>query len=318
MSESLALIAVGGNSLIADKDHMTVEDQYTAVCQTAEHIADLIETGMKVVVTHGNGPQVGFILRRSEIAREVAQMHPVPLVSCDADTQGAIGYQIQQALDNEFRKRKIKLTAATIVTQVLVDNDDQAFKKPAKPIGQFYTEDEAELLKNAYPEWTLMEDAGRGFRRVVASPLPKKIIELGAIKALLKEDYCVIAAGGGGIPVVENSEGMLEGRDAVIDKDFASAFLSYELGADIFIISTGVKEVCLNFGKPDQKTLKNISTEEARQYMMEGHFAPGSMAPKIQAALDFLDRGGKEVIITNPANIKDAVLNGSGTHISAN
>lgn len=316
MSESLALIAIGGNSLIADKDHMTVEDQYAAVCQTAEHIADLVETGMQVVVTHGNGPQVGFILRRSEIAREVAHMHPVPLVSCDADTQGAIGYQIQQAMDNEFKKRKIDMTAATVVTQVLVDTDDPAFKKPAKPIGQFYSEDEAELLKNAYPDWTLVEDAGRGYRRVVASPQPKKIIELGAIKALLKANYCVIAAGGGGIPVVENSEGILEGRDAVIDKDFASAFLSYEINADIFIISTGVKAVCLNFGKPDQKTLNKISREEARQYLQEGHFAPGSMAPKIQAALDFLDRGGREVIITNPENIKDAVLNGSGTHIS--
>ncbi|MDC7233875.1 MAG: carbamate kinase [Spirochaetales bacterium] len=315
MSESLALIAIGGNSLISDKDHMTVEDQYNAVCQTAEHIADLVETGMKVVVTHGNGPQVGFILRRSEIAREVAHMHPVPLVSCDADTQGAIGYQVQQALENEFRKRKIRLSAATVVTQVLVDSDDPAFSRPAKPIGQFYTEDEAALLREAYPDWTLVEDAGRGFRRVVASPLPKEIIELGAIKALLNEDICVIAAGGGGIPVVENRDGMLEGRDAVIDKDFASAFLSYELGADIFIISTGVKEVCLNFGKTDQKTLNQISADQARQYLEEGHFAPGSMAPKIQAALDFLDRGGKEVIITSPDNIKDAVQGGSGTHI---
>ena len=318
MSASLALIAVGGNSLIADREHMTVEDQYKAVCETAEHITDLVEAGYRVVVTHGNGPQVGFILRRSEIAREVAHMHPVPLVSCDADTQGAIGYQIQQALDNEFRKRNIGLTAATIVTQILVDPEDEAFRKPAKPIGEFYNTDEAELLKSAYPDWTLVEDAGRGFRRVVASPLPRKIIELDAIKALLKSDFCVIAAGGGGIPVVESEDGILEGRDAVIDKDFASAFLSYEIGADVFIISTGVKEVCLNFGKPDQKSLNRITAAEAKEYLDAGHFAPGSMAPKIQAALDFLGRGGKEVVITSPENLKEAVLNGKGTHITAN
>ncbi len=312
---SLALIAVGGNSLIADKNHMTVEDQYAAVCQTAEHIADLTATGMQVVVTHGNGPQVGFILRRSEIAREVAQMHPVPLVNCDADTQGAIGYQLQQALVNSFKTRGIQLEAATVVTQVLVDREDPAFTNPAKPIGQFYSGEEAELLKSAYPEWTLVEDSGRGYRRVVASPLPREIIELKAIKALLKEKYCVIAAGGGGIPVTKTETGLLKGVDAVIDKDFASAFLARELEADYFIISTGVKEVCLNFGKPNQSSLSKIDTNKVRTYLEEGHFAPGSMAPKIKAALDFLDRGGKEVIITSPENLKDAVINGSGTHI---
>jgi len=316
MADSLALIAVGGNSLISDKEHMTVEDQFNAVCQTSEHIADLVEAGMQVVVTHGNGPQVGFILRRSEIAEEMAHMHPVPLVSCDADTQGAIGYQIQQALDNEFRKRGISMTAATVVTQILVDKKDQAFIKPAKPIGQFYTAEESELLKSAHPEWSMMEDAGRGFRRVVASPLPQKIVELGAIKALIAGGFCVIAAGGGGIPVVLSSEGQIEGIDAVIDKDFASALLAYNLNADVFIISTGVKEVCLNYGKPNQKTLTRLTSSEARQYMDEGHFAPGSMAPKIKAALNFLDLGGSEVIITCPENLKDAVLKGSGTHIT--
>ncbi len=312
---SLAFIAVGGNSLITDKNHMTVEDQYAAVCQTAEHIADLTATGMQVVVTHGNGPQVGFILRRSEIAREVAQMHLVPLVNCGADTQGAIGYQLQQALVNAFRARGITLEAATVVTQVLVDKDDPAFSKPAKPIGQFYNASEAEQLKSEHPDWTLVEDAGRGYRRVVASPLPKEIIEVNAVKALLKEKYCVIAAGGGGIPVLRNKDGALEGVDAVIDKDFASAFLARELQADYFIISTGVKEVCLNFGKANQSTLSKVDSDTMRGYMEEGHFAPGSMAPKIKAALDFLDKGGKEVIITSPENLKDAVINGSGTHI---
>ena len=314
--KKLALIAIGGNSLISDIQHMTVEDQFGAVCETSRHIADLVETGWKVVVTHGNGPQVGFILRRSEIAEEVAHMHPVPLVSCDADTQGAIGYQIQQALDNEFRQRNIKLTAATIVTQIRVDSKDPAFIKPAKPIGQFYSEEECALLQAAHPEWTLTEDAGRGYRRMVASPQPLEILEMEAIKALLKTDFCVIAGGGGGIPVVEDEKGLLSGIDAVIDKDRASSLMAAILKADVFIISTGVKTVCLNYGKADQKELNRISLAEARQYMDEGHFAPGSMAPKIEAAMKFLEKGGKEVIITNPENIRDAVINGSGTHIT--
>ncbi|OQY35495.1 MAG: carbamate kinase [Spirochaetaceae bacterium 4572_59] len=313
--KKLALIAVGGNSLISDKEHMRVEDQYSAVCETSRHIADLVEAGWQVVVTHGNGPQVGFILRRSEIAAEVAHMHPVPLVSCGADTQGAIGYQLQQALDNEFRQRNIKMTAATVVTQVRVDQKDPAFVNPAKPIGQFYTEEETRLLREAHPEWTMMEDAGRGYRRMVASPQPCEIIELDAVKSLLKSDFCVITGGGGGIPVIENDRGLLNGIDAVIDKDRASSLMANQLNADTFIISTGVKSVCLNFGKADQKELKNISLAEAQQYMDEGHFAPGSMAPKIEAALSYLNNGGKEVIITNPENIRDAVVNGSGTHI---
>ncbi len=314
--KKLAIIAVGGNSLISDKEHMRVEDQYNAICETSRHIADLVETGWQVVVTHGNGPQVGFILRRSEIAEEVAHMHPVPLVSCDADTQGAIGYQLQQALDNEFRKKNISMTAATVVTQIKVDKDDDAFINPAKPIGQFYTEEESIMLKEAHPEWTLTEDAGRGFRRMVASPKPKEIIELKAIEALLKADFCVIAGGGGGIPVIEDEQGNLNGIDAVIDKDRATSLMAGMLKADLFIISTGVKSVCLNFGKPDQKELRHISLAEARDYMEAGHFAPGSMSPKMEAAMTFLENGGKEVIITSPENIKDAVANGSGTHIT--
>ena len=313
--KKLALIAIGGNSLIRDKSHISVDDQYQAVCETARHVADLAQQGWQVVVTHGNGPQVGFILRRSEIAEEVAHMHPVPLVSCDADTQGAIGYQIQQALDNEFRRRGIPLTAATVVTQIRVDQDDPAFMQPAKPIGQFYTEPEARLLRQAHPEWTMMEDAGRGYRRIVASPIPREIIELEAVKALLKARFCVIAAGGGGIPVIEEESGTLTGIDAVIDKDRASSLMAHQIEADLLIISTGVKNVCLNFGKPNQQELKQISLEEAEIYLKKGHFAPGSMAPKIEAAISFLKQGGREVIITSPENIQHAVTEGSGTHI---
>ncbi|MDR1379547.1 MAG: carbamate kinase, partial [Synergistaceae bacterium] len=234
----IAVIAVGGNSLIVDESRHTVEDQYDAVVITASHIADVVEKGYDVVVTHGNGPQVGFILRRSEIANQVAGMHRVPLVSCGADTQGALGYQIQQALDNEFRKRGMAKTAVTVVTQVVVDEGDPAFEKPSKPIGSFYKEEQLEALKKENPSWVLMSDAGRGYRRVVASPKPQEIVELEVIQSLVKQGCCLIAVGGGGIPVVRGKDGALEGKDAVIDKDFASSLLASQVDADLLVIST--------------------------------------------------------------------------------
>jgi len=314
MSTPLAVIAIGGNSLIRDKEHQTVADQYDAVCETAGHIADLVQAGYRVVVTHGNGPQVGFILRRAELAVKEIHMHPVPLVSCGADTQGAIGYQIQQALDNEYRRRGMNAQSVTLVTQVRVDPDDPAFKNPAKPIGTFYSSEEVEAIKKENPDWILIEDAGRGFRRVVPSPKPLEIIELPAIKALLDQNFHLVAVGGGGIPVIEK-KGELIGVDAVIDKDYATALLAGNLDADLLIISTGVKEVCLNFGKPDQITLQKITLDEARGYRDAGHFAPGSMLPKVEAAIGFLEAGGKEVIITSPDHLKEAVTAGGGTHI---
>ncbi|HBM17321.1 MAG TPA: carbamate kinase [Lentisphaeria bacterium] len=318
--KKLAIVAIGGNSLIADSKHQTVGDQYSAICETSNHIADLIAEGYNVLVTHGNGPQVGFILRRSEIAAEVAHMHDVPLVSCDADTQGAIGYQIQQALDNEFKKRKLmdggKLkSAVTVVTQVIVDKNDTAFKKPSKPIGGFVTEAQANELKAKNPDWSFVSDAGRGFRRVVASPKPIEIVELEAIKSLLGVGFCVIAVGGGGIPVFKNQDESLTGVDAVIDKDFATSLLAVNLKADVLIISTGVEKVYLNFGKPNQKALENITLSEAKQYMAEGHFAPGSMLPKIQAAVQYLENGGMKAIITSPEFLGKAIKGETGTHI---
>ncbi len=313
--KKLAIVAIGGNSLIRDSKHQTVQDQYGAICETASHIADLIAQGYEVIVSHGNGPQVGFILRRSEIAAEVAKMHDVPLVSCDADTQGAIGYQIQQALDNEFKKRKLNKSAITIVTQVSVDRNDQAFQKPSKPIGSFYSEKQAKEMMKNNPDWTFANDAGRGYRRVVASPKPVEIIELEAIKTLISAGFCVIAVGGGGIPVFENSDGIMEGVDAVIDKDFASSLLASNLRAAVLIISTGVENVFLNYGEPDQKTLDKITVEDAKRYMAEGHFASGSMLPKIQAAIKFLENGGTEAIITSPESLGKAVKGESGTHI---
>lgn len=312
----VAVVAIGGNSLIRDEQHVAVQYQYEAVCETASHIVDLIVDGWNVVVTHGNGPQVGFILRRSEVAHEAEGMHFVPLVSCVADTQGAIGYHIQQALQNEFRARGIRRQAVTVVTQVLVDRDDPAFRSPAKPIGNFYAQDRAESLQKDHPDWQMMYDAGRGYRRVVPSPLPVRIVEEDAIRTLIREGFCVVGVGGGGIPVVGRDE-KLEGVDAVIDKDHASALLASHLGADLFVISTGVEQVYLHFGTPEQRALDRITASEAGRYLQEGHFAAGSMKPKIQAALNFLANGGREAVITRPESLRKAVLGETGTRIVA-
>jgi len=312
----LAVVAIGGNSLIKDKEHQRVEDQYKAVCETARHIADLVALGFDVVVTHGNGPQVGFIMRRSEIAYKKEGLHMLSLVACGADTQGAIGYQIQQALDNEFSRRELAKQAVTVVTQVEVDAADPAFQKPTKPIGSFYTEEEARQHQQENPEWVMAGDAGRGYRRVVPSPAPQRIIELEAIKKLLEQGFTVIAAGGGGIPVVRNAAGNLEGIDAVIDKDYASSLLAGELGADLLIISTGVPKVCLNFGRENQQELDRVSLAQAREYAASGHFAGGSMLPKVQAVINFLEKGGCEALITSPENLGRAVRGESGTRFT--
>jgi len=311
-NKKIAVVAIGGNSLIKDKQHRTVPDQYEAARETCIHIAGMIEQGWNVAIGHGNGPQVGFILRRSELARH--ELHEVPLDFCGADTQGAIGYMLQQNLYNEFRRRGIKKQAATVVTQVLVDQNDPAFQNPAKPIGTFMDEDEADRrVKNE--GWDVVEDAGRGWRRVVASPLPKRVVEQDAVKDLLDAGFIVITVGGGGIPVVEDENGNLTGTAAVIDKDFASSLLAQSIGADLFLISTAVEKVSLNFGQPDQVDVDRMTVEEAKRYIAEGHFAPGSMLPKIKAIIWFLESGGKEALITNPENIERALAGETGTRI---
>ena len=311
----LAVIAVGGNSLIKDDKRVTVEDQVQALRETAQHIADMIEAGWDLAIGHGNGPQVGFILRRSEIAAKVEGMHEVPLDVCGADSQGAIGYEFQQALQNEYHSRGIKKAAATIITQTLVDQTDVAFQKPTKPIGSFMDEPEARRRETEMG-WSVVEDAGRGWRRVVPSPLPKKILELDAVKLLLNAGVTVITVGGGGIPVVDKGNGEYEGTAAVIDKDFASSLLAQEIGADLFLIATAVEKVAINFGKPEQKWLDKMTLAEAKQYLAEGtHFAKGSMAPKIQAIVWFLENVGKQALITNPENIGRALKGETGTWI---
>ena len=312
MKNPLAVIAIGGNSLILDSKKITVADQYQAASETAHHIAALVAAGYRVVITHGNGPQVGFILLRSDLARNV--LHQVPLDSCVADTQGALGYQIGQTLANELRRQGIQKSIATVVTQVLVDNQDPAFSNPTKPIGSFYTEEEARKHK-ADSGWTLKEDAGRGWRRVVASPKPLRIVEEDTVRLLLEQDVVVIAVGGGGIPVRENEKGDLEGCAAVIDKDLASCLLAKNLRADLFIISTGVDKVAVDFKKPTQRELDKLTVAEAKKYLAEGQFPAGSMGPKIEAAIDFLEHGGKEVIITQPHLLEDAIAGKNGTHL---
>jgi carbamate kinase len=311
----IAVVAIGGNSLIRDPKHVSVEDQEDALRETARHLADMIAAGWEVAIGHGNGPQVGFILRRSEIAAKVEGMHEIPLDVCGADSQGAIGYELQQALQNELFHRGIKKNVCTIITQVLVDQADPAFKNPTKPIGGFM--DEAEARRRATEmDWSVVEDAGRGWRRVVPSPMPKEIVELDSVKALIDSGVVVITVGGGGIPVVDVGEGEYRGSAAVIDKDFASSLLASAIHADLFLIATVVEKEAINFGKPNQQWIDRMTFSEAKQYLAEGtHFAKGSMAPKIQAVLWYLESGGKTALITNPENIGRALRGETGTWI---
>jgi carbamate kinase len=313
MMKPLVVIAVGGNSLISDAKHMSVMDQYLAAGQTSCHIASLVAQGYRVLITHGNGPQVGFILMRSELARSV--LHEVPLESCVADTQGAIGYQMEQTLRNELRQRGLQHELATLVTQVVVSPDDPAFSNPDKPIGPFYSQEDAHR-HSQHDGWTMREDAGRGWRRVVPSPHPLEVVEEKVIRILLDHDVVVLAAGGGGIPVVRTKNGQLEGCPAVIDKDAASCLLAKRLQAHTLIISTSVDKVMLHYGTPRQQALDKLTVDEAERYLQEGHFAAGSMRPKIEAAIDFLKAGGARVIITQPHLLEQAIEGRDGTHIT--
>jgi carbamate kinase len=307
-----AVVAIGGNSLIKDKQHRTVPDQYTATAETCKHIADMIEAGWDVVITSGNGPQVGFILRRSELAAH--ELHEVPLDYCGADTQGAIGYMIQRALYNEFHHRTTDKDVASVVTQVLVDKNDPAFENPAKPVGSFMEEKEARRREKD-EGWMIKEDSGRGWRRVVPSPIPMRIVELPAIKALIRDGVIVYAVGGGGIPVIEDENGYLKGVAAVIDKDRASSLLATGLEADVLLISTAVEQAYLNFGTEEQEAISKMTHIEAERYVSEGHFAPGSMRPKVEACVEFIKNGGELAIITDPPNITEAIAGETGTHI---
>jgi carbamate kinase len=307
-----AVVAIGGNALIVDAQHQSIPDQVKAATTTSHYVADMVEAGWTVVLTHGNGPQVGFILRRSGIAK--GMVPEVPVDYADADTQGAIGYMFQRALYNEFQRRKLERKVVAVVTQVQVDPDDPAFRNPTKPIGAHMTEDVAKSLAQDFG-WNVTEDAGRGWRRVVPSPKPQKIIERDIIEALIDLGYIVIACGGGGIPVLRDAHGDLQGLEAVIDKDFASSLLARDLGAELFVVSTGVEKVAIDFGKPTQRWLERITLAEARKHLAEDQFPKGSMGPKIEAIISFLEGGGTRALVTDPPNLGRALSGATGTHI---
>lgn len=308
----LAVVAVGGNALIRDEQHRAIADQYDTARETVGYVADLIENGWRVVFTHGSGPQMGFILRRSELA--LHEVIPVPMDYAGADLQGALGYMFVRALRNEFRRRGVQREAVAVVTQVLVDRDDPAFRDPTKPIGS--PMDEATARKRAADlGWQVREDPGRGWRRVVPSPRPQAIVDLDVIAHLVGEGYVVIACGGGGIPVMQDDAGDIQGIEAVIDKDSASSLLARTLHADRLVIATGVERVALDFGKPTQRWLERLTLAEAKRLYDQSQFDKGSMGPKIGAVIEFLEGGGAEGIITDPSHLAPALAGVAGTRI---
>ncbi|MFB5078980.1 carbamate kinase family protein [Raoultella sp. C349492] len=312
--KELVVVAIGGNSIIKDNASQSIEHQAEAVKAVADTVLEMLASDYNIVLTHGNGPQVGLDLRRAEIAHEREGLPLTPLANCVADTQGGIGYLIQQALNNRLAHRG-EQKAVTIVTQVEVDKNDPGFAHPTKPIGAFFSAAQRDELQRAHPDWRFVEDAGRGYRRVVASPEPKRIVEAEAIKTLTRQGFLVIGAGGGGIPVVRGEQGDYQSVDAVIDKDLSTALLAREIHADVLVITTGVEKVCIYFGKANQQALGTVTVGEMTRYMQEGHFPAGSMLPKIVASLAFLKHGGSRVIITTPERLPAALRGETGTHI---
>lgn len=312
MKNKLALIAFGGNVMLPVESKGTAATQYKNAKKAAKLMVDVIKKGYELVIVHGNGPQVGNVLLQMESASNIVP--PFPIDVCDAMTEGSMGYMLERAILNELRKQSIDKEVVTMVTQVVVDKEDVAFEKPSKPIGPFYNAFRArQLIRDN--RWEMVEDAGRGFRRVVPSPKPIDIVPKKAIRAMVENGLIVIVSGGGGIPVFINSQGYIEGLEAVIDKDYSSALIAKEAAVELFIILTGVDRVVKNFGKSNEEPIKMMDIKEAKQLLMEGQFPPGSMGPKISAAIDYIEGGGKEVIITNAEKLKSALVGRSGTRI---
>lgn len=306
------LLSLGGNAILPGRGPGSIEEQFRVTRSSMVHVADLLESGARVVLVHGNGPIVGNILLRNELARD--RIPPMPLDVCGADSQGGIGYMIQQTLQNVLHERGIAREVATVLTQVVVDSDDPAFQSPSKPIGPFFSVDEARRHE-VRDGWRMVEDSGRGMRRVVPSPRPVRIVEERVIRGLFEAGHVVIAAGGGGIPVVEDTRGRLRGVEAVIDKDRTAILLARAVGADVVINVTAVDRVAIHFGTPRQQDLECIELDDARRFLAEGHFPPGSMGPKVEAAIEFLEHGGREVIITSPPSVALALRGEAGTRI---
>lgn len=311
-NNDIVVVALGGNAILRRGEKGTFEEQYRNVCETVQRIADLVQNGYKVVITHGNGPQVGATLLRHEAAKSIVP--PFPLDVCGSETQGFIGYMIQQALRNELKKRGMDKYVITVVTRVIIDADDEAFRNPTKPVGPFYTEEEADKIRSQHPDFVVKEDAGRGYRRVVASPDPKIIAERFAIRALVDNGFVVVACGGGGIPIVEEGT-QARGIEAVIDKDLAGQRLATLIDASVFVILTDIDGAYLNYGTAKQSLIKEATLQQLEQYMNEGHFKEGSMSPKISAAMRFVESGGKEAIIAELSKLAEAMQGKSGTHV---
>lgn len=310
MARNIAVVAVGGNALIREPNKSGLQDQFESVRLTVPYIVDLIQAGYSVAITHGNGPQVGFLLRKNEISAK--EVPPAPLDYIGSNTQGSIGYMFETSLYNEFRRRGMPNRAVALVTETVVDAKDPAFQNPTKPIGSFMDEATARMRREQ-DGWTVVEDSGRGWRRVVPSPLPKRIIQESIIRELLEQGETVIAVGGGGVPVAEAEDRTISGLEAVIDKDLASSVLASSIGADLFLISTEVEKVAVDFTKPSRRWLDQLTIAEAEQYLAEGQFGKGSMEPKVKAVIDYLKNGGKEAIITNSENMSRALRGESGT-----
>jgi carbamate kinase len=314
MKRKTALIAFGGNALLPDNEHGREEDQLANAREAAELMVHVVKKGYELIIVHGNGPQVGNLLIQMESAAD--RIPPYSLDVADAMTEGSMAYMLEKSLINELRRQSVDKEVASVVSQVVVDKDDPAFKKPTKPVGPFYTEERARALM-AEKKWTMIEDAGRGWRKVVPSPRPIDVVPKWIIRDLIQAGRIVIAAGGGGIPVIINGRGLFEGVEAVIDKDYAAILLAREVKVDLFVILTAIERVCLDFGKPTQRDTPVLTVDEARRHLAEGQFPPGSMGPKIRAAIEYIEAGGREVLITTAGHLRAALINRSGTKIIA-
>lgn len=310
----ICVVALGGNA-IATTGKEDIHQQFANTRKSLGVIIELVRDGYDLVITHGNGPQVGNALLRVERTTDV--IPPLPLGVIVADTEGGMGYMIEQSLHNRLRKEGLYRKVMTMVTQVIVDHDDPALTKPSKPVGPFYNKDQAGILAQRF-NWVIKEDAGRGYRRVVSSPMPRSIVNSEIIKRLIEEHIVIIAAGGGGIPVYVETNGDLEGIDAVIDKDLASAVLGVEVGAHYLLILTNVEHVMLNYNKPNAQVINETTVQEVKEYLLDGHFPPGSMRPKIEAAIEFIEGGGKMVVITSIGKGREALRGKTGTRIVPN
>jgi carbamate kinase len=314
MSPKIALVAFGGNALLPDTQRGLQAEQMANARNAARLMLSIVRKGYELIIVHGNGPQVGNLLIQMEEADN--KIPPYTLDVCDAMTEGSMGYMLERALTNELRRSSVDKEVASLVTQVVVDKDDPAFLKPTKPVGPFYSKYRAQQLARE-KKWTMVEDAGRGYRKVVASPKPIDVVPNRIIRDLVEAGRIVIAAGGGGVPVIINGRGLFEGVEAVIDKDYAASLLAREVKADLFIILTAIERVYLNFGRPDQAEVAVLTVEEAKKHLADGQFPPGSMGPKIRAAIEYIEAGGREVLITKESHLKAALLNRSGTRIVA-